>query len=108
MAHLLAGLEDLTVVLGADLNMGRGRRERAWRLLLEHGFEHGVPPVMPMWRHTYHPLPRLVIDYLLVRNRARAIRSTVVRRVDENPADRGPNVFGSDHHPLIAVVELAA
>jgi hypothetical protein len=67
-----------------------------------------VPPVLPSWRHTYHALPRLVIDYLLVRNRADAIRSLVVRRVDEHPADRGPNVLGSDHHPLLAVVELAA
>jgi endonuclease/exonuclease/phosphatase family metal-dependent hydrolase len=108
MAHLLAGLEDDTVVLGADLNLGRGRAERAWRLLVEHGFEHGVPPMPPTWRHTYHALPRLVIDYLLVRNRTGAIRSSVVRRVDEDPADRGPVVFGSDHHPLLALVELAA
>jgi endonuclease/exonuclease/phosphatase family metal-dependent hydrolase len=107
MQHLLAGLEDPTVVLGADLNLGRGRAERAWRLLVEHDFVHGVPPVPPSWRHTYHSLPRLVIDYLLVRNRADAIRSVVVRRVDEDPSDRGPNVFGSDHHPLLAVVELA-
>ena len=107
MEHLLAGLEDPTVVLGADLNLGRGRAERAWRLLVEHGFEPGVPPVLPTWRHTYHSLPRLVIDYLLVRNGAGAIRSSAVRRVDEDPSDRGPNVFGSDHHPLLAVVELA-
>jgi len=108
MAHLLAALEDPTVVLGADLNLGRGRAERAWRLLIEHGFEHGVPSVPPTWRHTYHALPRLVIDYLLVRNRDGAIRSTALRRVDEDPADRGPDVFGSDHHPLLAFVELAA
>jgi endonuclease/exonuclease/phosphatase family metal-dependent hydrolase len=108
MAHLLAAVEDPTVVLGADLNLGRGRAERAWRLLLEQGFAHGVPPVLPTWRHTYHSLPRLVIDYLLVRNRADAIRSVVLRRVDEDPSDRGPNVFGSDHHPLLAVVEFAA
>jgi len=108
MAHLLAALEDPTVVLGADLNLGRGRAERAWRLLIEHGFEHGVPSAPPTWRHTYHALPRLVIDYLLVRNRDGAIRSTAVRRVDEDPADRGPDVFGSDHHPLLAFVELAA
>jgi endonuclease/exonuclease/phosphatase family metal-dependent hydrolase len=108
MEHLLAGMEDPTVVLGADLNLGRGRAERAWRLLVEHGFAHGVPPVLPTWRHTYHSLPRLVIDYLLVRNRTDAIRSLAVRRVDEDPSDRGPNVFGSDHHPLLAVVELAA
>jgi len=108
MAHLLAALEDPTVVLGADLNLGRGRAERAWRLLIEHGFEHGVPSAPPTWRHTYHALPRLVIDYLLVRNRDGAIRSTALRRVDEDPADRGPDVFGSDHHPLLAFVELAA
>ena len=108
MDHLLAGLEDPTVVLGADLNLGRGRAERAWRLLVEHGFEHGIPPVLPSWRHTYHSLPRLVIDYLLVRNLAGAIRSVLVRRVDEDPADRGSTVFGSDHHPLLARVELAA
>jgi len=108
MAHLLAALEDPTVVLGADLNLGRGRAERAWRLLIEHGFEHGVPSAPPTWRHTYHALPRLVIDYLLVRNRDGAIRSTALRRGDEDPADRGPDVFGSDHHPLLAFVELAA
>ncbi len=108
MDHLLACLEDPTVVLGADLNLGRGRAERAWRLLMEHGFEHGIPPVLPTWRHTYHALPRLVIDYLLVRNRAGAIRSLVISRVDEDPSDRGPSVLGSDHHPLLAVVELAA
>jgi endonuclease/exonuclease/phosphatase family metal-dependent hydrolase len=108
MAHLLDGLEDPTVVLGADLNLGRGRAERAWRLLVEHGFEHGVPHAIPSWRHTYHSLPRLVIDYLLVRNRGGAIRSARVQRVDEDAGDRGPNVFGSDHHPLLAVVGLAA
>jgi endonuclease/exonuclease/phosphatase family metal-dependent hydrolase len=107
MEHLLAGLEDPTVVLGADLNLGRGRGERAWRLLVEQGFAHGIPPVLPSWRHTYHSLPRLVIDYLLVRNRAGAIRSSAVRRLDEDPADRGPTVFGSDHHPLLALIELA-
>jgi endonuclease/exonuclease/phosphatase family metal-dependent hydrolase len=108
MAHLLDGLEDPTVVLGADLNIGRGRAERAFRLLMEHGFEYGVPPEPPSWRHTFHSLPRLVIDYLLVRNRAGAIRSSRVRRVDEDPRDRGPNVFGSDHHPLLARIDLAA
>jgi endonuclease/exonuclease/phosphatase family metal-dependent hydrolase len=107
MAHLLDDLEDGTVVLGADLNLGRGRAERAWRLLMESGFQPGVPPALPDWRHTYHALPRLVIDYLLVRDRGGAIRSARVRRVDEDPADRGPTVFGSDHHPLVARIDLA-
>lgn len=107
MAHLLADMESHTVILGADLNLGRGRAERAWRLLVESGFQPGVPPKLPEWRHTYHFLPRLVIDYLLVRDHAGAIRSALVRRVDEDPADRGPDVFGSDHHPLLARVDLA-
>jgi endonuclease/exonuclease/phosphatase family metal-dependent hydrolase len=106
-AHLLADVEDPTVVLGADLNLGRGRAERAWRLLAEGGFESGVPPEPLAWRHTYHALPRLVLDYILFRNQARAIRSARVRRLDENPGDRGRDVFGSDHHPLLARVDLA-
>jgi endonuclease/exonuclease/phosphatase family metal-dependent hydrolase len=106
-AQLLADVEDPTVVLGADLNLGRGRAERAWRLLMEGGFAFGVPPEPPTWRHTYHALPRLVLDYVLFRNEARAIRSAMVRRVDEDISDRGPNVFGSDHHPLLARIDLA-
>ena len=106
-AHLLADVEDPTVILGADLNLGRGRAERAWRLLAEGGFEAGVPPEPLTWRHTYHALPRLVLDYVLFRNQARAIRSATVRRMDENPSDRGPDVFGSDHHPLLAQIDLA-
>jgi endonuclease/exonuclease/phosphatase family metal-dependent hydrolase len=107
-AHLLAGLEDPTVILGADLNIGRGRAEGAWRRLAEQGFEFGVPPVPPTWRHTFHSLPRLVIDYLLVRNREGHIRSSRVRRLDEDPRDRGRSVFGSDHHPLLAEIEVAS
>jgi endonuclease/exonuclease/phosphatase family metal-dependent hydrolase len=106
-AHLLADVEDPTVILGADLNLGRGRAERAWRLLMEGGFESGVPPEPLTWPHTYHALPRLVLDYILFRNQARAIRSARVWRVDENPGDRGRDVLGSDHHPLLARIDLA-
>ncbi|HEY7480924.1 MAG TPA: endonuclease/exonuclease/phosphatase family protein [Gemmatimonadales bacterium] len=105
-AHLLAELGDPTVLLGADLNLGRGRAEGAWRLLMEQGFQFGVPPIPPTWRHTYHRLPRLVIDYLLVRDRVGAIRSFSVHRIDEDPRDRGPAVFGSDHHPLLARIDF--
>jgi endonuclease/exonuclease/phosphatase family metal-dependent hydrolase len=104
--HLLRSLTDDTVILGADLNLGRGRYERAWRLLTEAGFTFGVPPAAPSWRHTFHALPRLVLDYLLIRDPGRAVRRAAVHRLDEHPLDRGPRVFGSDHHPLLARIDL--
>jgi endonuclease/exonuclease/phosphatase family metal-dependent hydrolase len=104
--HLITSVADETVVLGADLNLGRGRYERAWRILGEAGFTFGVPPSVPTWRHTFHALPRLVLDYLLVRDRSQAIRQAQVHRLDEHPLDRGPRVFGSDHHPLLARIDF--
>jgi endonuclease/exonuclease/phosphatase family metal-dependent hydrolase len=104
--HLLASLADDTTILGADLNLGRGRYERAWRLLGEAGFTFGVPPSLPRWRHTFHALPRLVLDYLLVRDREAVIAKAHVHRLDEHPRDRGARVFGSDHHPLLARIDL--
>jgi endonuclease/exonuclease/phosphatase family metal-dependent hydrolase len=105
-AHLVAGLEEDTVVLGADLNLGRGRSEPAWRLLGEAGFSFGVPPTAPRWRHTFHALPRLVLDYLLIRDRLGLVASATVHRLDEHPRDRGPRVFGSDHHPLMTRIDF--
>jgi endonuclease/exonuclease/phosphatase family metal-dependent hydrolase len=104
--HLIASLPDDLVILGADLNLGRGRYERAWRLLGEAGFSFGVPPSVPPWRHTFHALPRLVLDYLLVRDRTGCIREARVHRLDEHPQDRGSRVFGSDHHPLLARIDF--
>jgi endonuclease/exonuclease/phosphatase family metal-dependent hydrolase len=104
--HLVASVPDETAILGADLNLGRGRYERAWRLLREAGFTLGVPPSTPHWRHTFHTLPRLVLDYLLVRDQAGSIRHARVHRLDEHPRDRGPRVFGSDHHPLLARIDF--
>jgi endonuclease/exonuclease/phosphatase family metal-dependent hydrolase len=95
------------MLLGADLNLARGRRERAWRVLVEAGFRHGVPEDEPAWRHTYHRTPRLLLDWLLARDPTRALARMDVRRVDEHPSDRGPYVFDSDHHPLFALVRLA-
>lgn len=106
--HLLDSLPDDTVVLGADLNLGRGRYERAWRVLREGGFTFGIPPSSPPWRHTFHALPRLVLDYLLVRDPSGAVQHARVHRLDEHPRDRGPLVFGSDHHPLLARIDLAS
>lgn len=104
--HLLERLEDDSVILGADLNLGRGRAEPTWRSLAEAGFAFGIPGGLPAWRHTYHALPRLVLDYILVRDRAGALDRMRVHRLDEHPADRGATVFGSDHHPLLARVDL--
>lgn len=104
--HLIAALPDDAVILGADLNLGRGRYEPAWRILSDAGFSLGVPPTTPSWRHTFHALPRLVLDYLLVRDPCRIIREARVHRLDEHPLDRGPRVFGSDHHPLLARIDF--
>lgn len=104
--HLLTSVTDDTVVLGADLNLGRGRRERTWRLLGEAGFTFGVPAASPRWRHTFHALPRLILDYVLVRDRAGAVVHAGVHRLDEHPQDRGTRVFGSDHHPLLARIDF--
>jgi endonuclease/exonuclease/phosphatase family metal-dependent hydrolase len=106
--HLLSSLRDDTVILGADLNLGRGRYERAWRVLRDAGFSLGIPPSSPPWRHTFHALPRLVLDYLLVRDPSGAVERARVHRLDEHPRDRGPLVFGSDHHPLLARIDLAS
>ena len=104
--HLLGQVQDDIAVLGADLNLGRGRYEPAWRLLKGAGFTFGVPPTIPAWRHTFHALPRLVLDYILVRDRSGAIVAARVHRLDEHPEDRGARVFGSDHHPLLARIDL--
>ena len=47
-----------------------------------------------------------MLDYILVRDRGRRVRAARVERLDEHPNDRGPTVFGSDHHPLLARLEL--
>lgn len=105
-AHLLGQLDSDLVLLGADLNLASGRRERSWRLLDAAEFAIGVPPVVPAWRHTFHAMPRLVLDYLLVRDRAGRIARGRVERMDERADDRGPSVYGSDHHPLLGHAEL--
>jgi hypothetical protein len=30
-----------------------------------------------------------------------------IERIDEEPLDRGPYVYGSDHHPLLARLRFA-
>ncbi len=101
------GQDPVPVVLGADLNLARGRRERAYRVFMEAGFRHGVPERAPAWPHTYHRMPRLLLDWMLVRDPGGMIAALEIERVDEQPDDRGPYVFGSDHHPLLARLSLA-
>jgi endonuclease/exonuclease/phosphatase family metal-dependent hydrolase len=106
--YLLDRLGDGLTVLGADLNLSRGKRERAWRLLHQAGYTTGVPAARQPWRHTFHALPRLVLDYLLLRDDTGRVAAASVERLDEHPRDRGATVFGSDHHPLLARIELHA
>ena len=106
--YLLASLRSDIVILGADLNLARGRYEPAWRMLHDAGFRQAIGSPTPRWRHTYHSvLPRLVLDYLLVRDPAGVVARAEVHRVDEHPLDRGSYVFGSDHHPLLGRIDFA-
>ncbi len=104
--HLLPALEHDLVLLGADLNLAGGRAERAWRVLDAAGFRFGVPATLPAWRHTFHAIPPLVLDYVLLRDRHGVVRDARIHRLDEEPRDRGRTVFGSDHHPLLACLEF--
>jgi endonuclease/exonuclease/phosphatase family metal-dependent hydrolase len=101
------GADRSPVVLGADLNLARGRRERAYRVFSDAGYRHGVPERAPAWGHTYHRMPRLLLDWLLVRDPGGTIAGLEIERMDEEPDDRGPYVFGSDHHPLLARLSFA-
>lgn len=104
LAHALGQLEG-SVVLGADLNSVRGVADPAVRALVEAGFHparrHGS------WRHTFHRPVRLLLDHVLYRSTDDRLRRAEVVRLDETPGDRGPAVFGSDHHPLLARFELS-
>ncbi len=104
--HLIDALLQDTVILGADLNIVAGKLEPTWRVLRAGGFRMGVPELLPNWRHTYHGVPRLMIDYVLVRDRVGTLSRASVHRLDEQPQDRGKFVFGSDHHPLLSRIDL--
>lgn len=97
---------DATRVLGADLNLVRQRREPAFRALMEAGFVTGIPDPSLRWTHTFHRPPRLILDWLMVRDRTEAVAGMQAIRLDENPQDRGPYVFGSDHHPLLCRIDF--
>jgi endonuclease/exonuclease/phosphatase family metal-dependent hydrolase len=93
---------DGDVVLGADLNALRGRRDPVVRPLLFAGFEPvdvggtfrgAAPLVMPF-------------DHMLVRLGRGRLGSPAVRHLVERPPRRRRSVFGSDHHPLLARIPL--
>ncbi|HEU5049394.1 MAG TPA: endonuclease/exonuclease/phosphatase family protein [Gemmatimonadales bacterium] len=102
MVHAGTGMPHL---LGADLNLARQEREPAFRALREAGFVTGIPARRTTWAHTYHRLPRLLLDWVLLAG-GTTVRHFEVRRLDEHPRDQGAYVFGSDHHPLLARLDF--
>lgn len=97
---------DQTFVIGADLNSYFATREPLMRGLKDEGFVR--IPHEPGRSHTFHaPGLRMLLDHILVRAPATLIRSVSVRRLDEDTSDRGRYIFGSDHHPLLARIEIA-
>lgn len=94
------------LVLGADLNSPWGARDPIVRQLARAGLRSAVHD--GRWRHTYHGAVRLTLDHVLYRSAADHIGGVSVRRLDERPGGCGRLIFGSDHHPLLATVELSA
>ena len=95
---------DGTLVLGADLNTFFGMSDPAIRALVAAGM-HPARRVGG-WRHTFHTPVKLLLDHVMYRCPAGRIAQAEVVRIDEAPGDRSRGVFGSDHHPLLARIEL--
>lgn len=104
--RLVADLGEVqTVIIGADLNTYFGTREPLLRELHAAGFDR--KPHVPQRSHTFHAPPvRMLLDHIFVRVPTSGITAVHVRRIDEHILDHGPDVFGSDHHPLLARVEI--
>jgi endonuclease/exonuclease/phosphatase family metal-dependent hydrolase len=105
-AALGAALRELhgSVILGADLNSYLGIADPAVRALAAAGMQ----PARRVggWRHTFHAPVRLLLDHVLFRSDDGRITAAAVTRLDEAPGDRSRRVFGSDHHPLLARIDL--
>jgi endonuclease/exonuclease/phosphatase family metal-dependent hydrolase len=82
-----------TTVVGGDLNTWRGRRESAVRLLADAFPDTSTTENVPTWRGPLGLHARL--DHIFVGGAS--------RRVD---AIRLPSRFGSDHYPLLAILDL--
>jgi endonuclease/exonuclease/phosphatase family metal-dependent hydrolase len=99
--------DDQTVVLGADLNTYFATREPLLRALVAAGFER--VPHEPHRSHTFHAPPiRMLLDHIMIRAPSPTIASVRVLRLDEDARDHGRYIFGSDHHPLLARIDIAA
>lgn len=103
---LARALHDMSpsVVLGADLNTVLGMSDPAIRELVAAGLHPARR--RGNWRHTFHTPFRLLLDHVLYRSGNGRIAHAEVTRLDEAPADRSRGVFGSDHHPLLARIDL--
>ncbi len=97
---------DQSVVLGADFNSYLGAREPMFAELHRQGFlrlAHNGPT-----RHTFHARGvRMLLDHVMIRSTPATVAAAEVVRLDETDSDRELTIFGSDHHPLLARIELA-
>lgn len=92
------------VVLAGDFNTPLGERDPAHRALVGAGL---LPARRRWdWKHTHHGIVRFLLDHVLYHPGGGRIASVEVQRLDEHPRDRGPAIWGSDHHPLLARVAL--
>ncbi len=93
-----------SVIVGADLNTPLGARDPAVRALSRGGL---IPASgSASLGHTFHGPIRLLLDHLLYRSVGNRIARVDVMRLDEIRDDASRRIFGSDHHPLLARVEL--
>ena len=103
LARALADTAGSTV-LGADLNSLFGMTDPAVHALVEVGM-HPARRI-GSWTHTFHRRLRLLLDHVLYRSPDHRITGVGVTRIDEVADDRSKDVFGSDHHPLLARIDL--
>lgn len=104
---LARALDDLdgSAVVGADLNSLFGMSDPAVRALVEAGM-HPARRI-GNWTHTFHRRLRLLLDHVFYRSPDHRISAMGVERLDEVEGDRSKYVFGSDHHPLLARLDLS-
>lgn len=96
---------DQSLVLGADFNSYLGTREPMFAELHRAGFVRLAHNGRT--RHTFHARGvRMLLDHILIRTTPASISAAQVMRLDETTSDRELTIFGSDHHPLLARIDL--